>query len=59
MANTYIAFWHRRQMEITAETTREAQEKAAEAFKARKPWEVSVMLAAKADGVPVVHVPDF
>jgi hypothetical protein len=52
----YIAFYRGKRLELRASTSLEAQTKAAAQFKARKSWEVTVMLAEK-DGAPVIHVP--
>jgi len=52
--NGYICFYRQKQTEVYASTTYEAQTKAAAFFKARKQYEVTVMLAEKA-GVPYVH----
>lgn len=57
-AHGYIAFYKGKQIEVEANTSLEAQRKAAEMFKAKKPHEVTVMLAEK-DGHPVVHKPLF
>lgn len=53
--NQYVAFYRTKRIEVEANTTYEAQQKAAVILKAKKSWEVTVMLAAK-DGVPVTHV---
>jgi hypothetical protein len=47
----YIACWRGKQIEVEAETSYAAQLKAAAIFKARKSYEVNVMLA------DVVHDP--
>lgn len=47
--NTYIAFYRQRKIQVTALTSYEAQSKAATELKARKPWDVSVMLVALGD----------
>jgi len=52
--NGYIAFYRGKQTEVYANTTYEAQQKAAVVFKARKSYEVTVMLAEK-NGQQVVH----
>lgn len=54
--NGYIAFYKGRQLEIHANTSYEAQQKAAVIFKAKKRYDVSVHLAQK-DGKDVVHTP--
>ena len=52
--NGYIALYKDKQIEVYADTSREAQVKAAKEFKARKEYEVSVYLCEK-DGKEVVH----
>lgn len=54
--NTYKAFYNRQQIEVTADTSFEAQNKAAIQLKAKKRWEVSVVLVAK-EGEIVTHRP--
>lgn len=56
--NTYIAFWRDKELSVSANSTFEAQQKAALAFKCRKTWEVTVVLSAK-QGQEVVHTADF
>jgi hypothetical protein len=56
--NTYHAFYRRQQIEVTAETSYAAQQKAALQFKAKKSYEVTVVLVAK-ENEPVIHTPDF
>ena len=51
---TYIAFYRGKQIEVKALRSFDAQEIAAKQFKARKSYEVTVMLAAKGDK-PVIH----
>jgi hypothetical protein len=46
--NGYKAFYRNKQMEVRAATSYEAQTKAAQAFKARKSHEVTVVLVEKA-----------
>jgi hypothetical protein len=41
-----------------AETTLKAQEQSARIFKAKKAWEVTVILTEK-NGEQVTHIPDF
>jgi hypothetical protein len=48
----YIAFYRGKQVEVTATSAYEAQVKAAEQFKARKRYDVTVVLAEK-DGKAV------
>lgn len=53
--NGYIAFYRGKQIEVRAATSYEAQQKAAQQFKAKKSYEVTVVLCEK-DGQQVVHV---
>lgn len=52
--NGYICIYRNKQCEVHAETTYEAQTKAAAIFKAKKQYEVSVYLAEE-NGEQVVH----
>lgn len=52
--NTYLAFYRGKQLEVKAETSFAAQQLAAKSFKAKKSFEVNVMLTEK-DGKPYVH----
>lgn len=52
--NGYIAFFRGKQIEVHAQTSYEAQQKAAQVFKARKAYEVHVVLAER-DGQQVEH----
>ena len=52
--NGYIAFYKGRKIEVRAATSYEAQQVAAKVFKARKSYEVTVVLSEK-DGEQVVH----
>lgn len=54
--NGYICFYRGKKVEILAETSLQAQTKAAAHFKAKKSWEVSVVLAEKS-GEQVTHNP--
>jgi hypothetical protein len=56
--NGYIAYYKNRRIEVLASSSYEAQKKAAAVFKARKSYEVEVVLAEK-DGEQVTHVPQF
>jgi hypothetical protein len=56
--NGYIAFYRGRKAEVHADTAYEAQQKAAALFKARKSYEVTVVLAEK-NGQQVTHNPSF
>ena len=54
--NGYIAFYRGQRHEVMAMTKYEAQQAAAKYFKARKTWEVTVVLAEK-NGEQVTHNP--
>lgn len=56
--NGYKAFYRGKTIEVYAKTSFEAQEKAAESFRAKKSYEVTVVLCEKA-GQQVTHIPDF
>lgn len=53
--NGYVAFYRGKRTEVYADTTLEAQTKAAAHFKARKQHEVTVVLAEQ-DGEQVTHI---
>ena len=53
--NGYIAFYKGKQIEVLAETSYKAQQLAAHTFKAKRSYDVTVMLAEK-DGEQVTHV---
>ena len=52
--NRYLAFYRGKKLEIHAASSYEAQTKAAQAFKAKKPYEIAVVLCDKA-GLQVTH----
>jgi len=56
--NGYIAFYKGKKIEVHAETSYKAQIKAATIFKAKKSYDVTVVLAEKA-GQQITHVADF
>lgn len=56
--NGYVAFYKGKQMDVYADSSYQAQQKAAAAFKAKKSYEVTVVLAEK-EGEQVTHTPDF
>jgi hypothetical protein len=56
--NGYVAMYKNKRVEVMADTQYEAQQLAAKHFRARKPYEVSVMLAEKG-GKQVTHMPLF
>jgi hypothetical protein len=53
---TYVAFYKGKQITVKALRSFDAQEIASKQFKARKSYEVTVMLAEK-EGNPVIHHP--
>lgn len=52
--NGYLAFYKGKKIEVYAATSYEAQKKAALAFRARKQYDVTVVLCEK-EGVQVAH----
>jgi len=56
--NGYVAFFKGKRIEVYASNKLEAQTEAARIFKAKKHYDVSVVLAEK-DGKQVTHTPDF
>lgn len=56
--NTYKCFWKSRSIEVRAATTYEAQKEAARLFRAKKSFEVNVVLVGKGDK-EVTHTADF
>lgn len=56
--NGYVCFYKGKRHEVYADTTYDAQKKAAAFFKAKKTYEVTVMLAEK-NGGQVVHTPSM
>jgi hypothetical protein len=52
--NGYVCFYRSRRTEVYAATSYEAQQKAAAFFKAKKSYDVTVVLAEKG-GAPVIH----
>lgn len=54
--NGYVCFWKGKRVEVYADTTLQARDKACAMLKVRKAYEVTVVLAEK-DGAPVVHTP--
>jgi hypothetical protein len=53
--NGYMAFYKGRTAEVYATTSYEAQQAAAKIFKAKKSYEVSVVICERADGSVVTH----
>ncbi len=58
VGNGYIAFYKGKNIEVYADSSYAAQKKAALIFKAKKSYDVTVVLAEK-DGKQVTHVPSF
>lgn len=56
--NIYHAFYKGQKKEITAETSLKAQTLAAQLWKAKKSWEVTVVIVSKEED-EIVHVADF
>jgi hypothetical protein len=56
MMNGYKAFYKNKEIDVYATTSYQAQQLAAAQFKAKKAWEITVMLCEKA-GAPVIHTP--
>lgn len=52
--NGYIAFYKGKKIEVVADTSYQAQIKAAKIFKAKKTYEVTVMIA-ESNGKEVIH----
>ena len=52
--NGYKAFYRGKSLDVYADTSFKAQEEAARLFKAKKQWEVTVMLCEK-NGEQYVH----
>lgn len=62
--NGYKAFYRGKELEVYAETSLAARDKAAVQFKAKKAYEVTVVLCEKntdgtKPGEQVIHTPDF
>ena len=56
--NGYKAFYKGKSIEVFAETSLQARDKAANQFKAKKAYQVTVVLC-ETDGQQVTHVPHF
>ena len=50
----YVCFYKGKRIEVYADSSYAAQQKAAAQFKAKKPYEVTAVLAEK-NGQPVIH----
>ncbi len=57
--NTYHAFYKGKKIELKADTSLKAQTEAAKQFKAKKSYDVSIVLVALSDEKPIVHIADF
>lgn len=55
----YIAFWKGKRVEVYGPTLLAAQNVVVKHFKVKKPWEVNIMIAERADGSEVIHRADF
>jgi hypothetical protein len=53
--NGYVCFYRGRRLEVRAATSLSARDEAAKLFKARKAFEVTAVLAERADGATVVQ----
>jgi len=53
--NGYKAFYKGRTLDVYADTALAARDKAAQQFKARKAYDVTVVLCERADGSTVSH----
>jgi hypothetical protein len=54
--NGYVAFYRNKRIEVYADTALQARDKAAAQFKAKKAYEVTIVLAEK-NGEQVTHTP--
>ncbi len=52
----YLAFYKDKKLEVYAPTSLAARTKAAKLFKAKKEYDVTVVLCEKPDGAEVVHI---
>ena len=57
-ANGYIAFYRNKQIEVRADTSLEAQRLAANYWRVKRPFDVTVVLA-EIGSEPIIHTPDF
>lgn len=57
--NGYKAFYKGKELEVYADSSYQAQLKAAQLFKAKKSYDVSVILCERADGSVVTHSTAF
>lgn len=56
--NGYKCFYRNKIIDVYADTTYQAQQKAAQILKARKAYEITVVLCEK-DDETIIHVADF
>lgn len=54
--NGYLTFYKNKTHEVWANNSYEAQQKAATFFKAKKSYDVAVVLCERRDGTTVTHV---
>jgi hypothetical protein len=54
--NGYITFYKDKSHEVWANNSYEAQQKAAQLFKAKRSYDVTVVLCERRDGTTVTHV---
>ena len=57
--NYYQAFYKQKQITVKAETSYQAQLIAAQIFKVKKSYQVTIVLAALENGKPIIHTPNF
>ena len=57
--NTYHAFYNRKEIEVQADSSYQAQQKAAITFKTKKSYQVTIVLVALEDNKEIVNIPDF
>ena len=56
--NSYIIFFKNKRLEVEAETSLQAQRKAAKLLKVKHAYQITVCLAEK-NGMPIIHRADF
>lgn len=53
--NSYLAYYRGKQTEVNARTSLEAQQLAAQQWRVKKAWDVTIVLVEK-NGKPVSHI---
>jgi hypothetical protein len=53
----YVAFYKGKTIEVYADTIYHAQLIASKQFKAKKPYDVTVVVCEEPDGSPIIHTP--